>query len=250
MQNYPESMDQHQTNKLYSQWNLEATSRILAKRFPESLVIVVKPKEMLLNTFSIYSNFVEFDQDGLPAPFIESSCGALDHLSKLYAKAWEEYSKSKTDTCDSKDDSEFCKDSTKSSQITSFQNIPISLVGFSKGCVPLNHLMFELLTRPTIPETFTTNIKSVYWLDSGHNARKDLWITNDKVLQLLAASPYELFVHVSPYQVKDPNRPWIGKEYKQFLRILRSYKANIKETKHHFEEQGSLELHFEILKEF
>lgn len=243
-------MEKHQTNKLYIQWNLEETSRILSKRFPQSLVIVIKPKEMLLNTFSIYSNFVEFDQDGLPAPFIESTCHGLDHLSMLYAQAWDQYDKVGQNSCDSTDNGVSCSELPETNQLTSFRDFPIFLVGFSKGCVPLNHLMFEIMTRPNIPETFTRNIKSVYWLDSGHNARKDIWITNETVLQKLASSGLELFVHVTPYQVRDPNRPWIGKEYKQFIRGLKSYKANLKETKHHFEELGSLELHFEILKEF
>ncbi|CAG2190637.1 unnamed protein product [Mytilus edulis] len=232
VQNYPEIMSQHRTNNLYLHWNLESTARILAKRFEDSLIIVIKPKEMLFNTFSIYSNFVEFDQDGIPMLFTYTNSNGLTHLSKLYSKALELYQNRQACDLDKK--------------------LPVSFVGFSKGCVPLNQILFEVATKPLSPETsdFVSKIKSVYWLDAGHNGREDTWITSEFVLQKIASTMIELFVHITPYQIKDINRPWIGKEQRKFIQKLKAFKANVTETRHHFDEPGSLDLHFSILTEF
>lgn len=252
VQNYPEIMSAHQTNNLYIQWNLENTAKVLAHRFPDSLIMVVKPKEMMLNTFSIYSNFADFDENGIPTLFTNKR--ALTHIMKLYTNARDAYFNNKS--CDSKVDSHACSESSSdgndASHMTSCAAETIEIVGFSKGCVPLNQIMFEIATESQSSEieTFISRIKSVYWLDAGHNGRKDTWITNDSVLEKIAATKIPLFVHVSPYQVKDPNRPWIGKEEKKFIQKLKVLKANLKETKHHFDEPGSIDNHFLILTEF
>ncbi|XP_063422299.1 mitochondrial protein C2orf69 homolog [Mytilus trossulus] len=247
VQNYPEIMSQHRTNNLYLHWNLESTARILAKRFEDSLIIVIKPKEMLLNTFSIYSNFVEFDQDGIPMLFTYTNSNGLTHLSKLYSKALELYQNRQA--CDLDKSSEKCD---TRQVIGCSAELPVSFVGFSKGCVPLNQVLFEVATKPLSPETsdFVSKIKSVYWLDAGHNGRQDTWITSEFVLQKIASTTIELFVHITPYQIKDINRPWIGKEQRKFIQKLKAFKANVTETRHHFDEPGSLDLHFSILTEF
>ena len=246
-------MAEHRTNNIYSQWNLENTARILAQRFPGHLIIVVKPSNMLLNTFSIYSNFVEFDEDGIPTLFTD--VGAVIHLSKLYSNALKHYCSQKL--CDTEDGSHVCSessngDSGSSHMISNEEDHPITIVGFSKGCVPLNQIMFELSTANLPPEaaSFSSKIKSVYWLDAGHNGRKDTWITNDFVLQKIVSTNIQLFIHVTPYQVKDLNRPWVGKEKKKFIQKLKSFHANFIETEHHFDMPGSLDLHFSILTEF
>lgn len=255
VQNYPEVMSQHRTNNIYIHWNLESTARILAKRFVDSLIIVIKPKEMLLNTFSIYSNFVEFDQDGIPMLFTNTNSNGLTHVSKLYSKALEIY-ENKQD-CDLDKSSHVLCDSVSEKSdarpvIGCLAELPVSFVGFSKGCVPLNQILFEVATKHLSPETsdFVSKIKSVYWLDAGHNGRQDTWITSDFVLQKIASTTMELFVHITPYQIKDINRPWIGKEQRKFIQKLKALKADVTETRHHFDEPGSLDLHFSILTEF
>jgi hypothetical protein len=93
-----------------------------------------------------------------------------------------------------------------------------------------SQIMFELSTANLPPDaaSFSSKIKSVYWLDAGHNGRKDTWITNDFVLQKIVSTNIQLFIHVTPYQVKDLNRPWVGKEKKKFIQKLKSFHANFK----------------------
>lgn len=215
-------------NPVYSEWNLEDTAKLLQSRFKDSAVFVIKPSTMLLNTFSIFENFLQFDEDGRPE--FSSDFGAILHLSKLYENA-----KDKAVSCD-KDT--VCKG-----------DLPIKLVGFSKGCVVLNQIMFELETFKNHPEVkvFLNNLHAIYWLDGGHIGRKDAYITDNSVLKSIADLHKELVVHVSAYQIKDINRPWIGREEKVFVEKLKELKANIREYQHFMNEEGSLNNHWKVL---
>lgn len=59
-----------------------------------------------------------------------------------------------------------------------------------------------------------------------------------------------IHVHVTPYQVKDKMRPWIGKEEKIFTEILIEYKANVTRQLHFHNQPASLNQHFELLNSF
>jgi hypothetical protein len=96
------------------------------------------------------------------------------HLSKLYSNALKHYCSQKL--CDTENGSHVCSessngDSGSSHMISNEEDHPITIVGFSKGCVPLNQIMFELSTANLPPDaaSFSSKIKSVYWLDAGHN---------------------------------------------------------------------------------
>lgn len=58
----------------------------------------------------------------------------------------------------------------------------------------------------------------------------------------------DIHVHVTPYQIKDSHRPWIGKEESRFCDILQSMKIPIKRTLHFADKTRSLQHHFNILK--
>ena len=57
-------------------------------------------------------------------------------------------------------------------------------------------------------------------------------------------------IHVTPYQVKDAHRPWIGKEEKQFHTTLKKLGVPLSRKTYFEEESPSLENHFALLKEF
>ena len=57
-------------------------------------------------------------------------------------------------------------------------------------------------------------------------------------------------IHVTPYQVNDLGRPWIGKEEKQFQSILKKLGVTLHRRKHFEDDPPSLENHFLLLKEF
>lgn len=55
-------------------------------------------------------------------------------------------------------------------------------------------------------------------------------------------------VHVTPYQVQDSHRPWIGEEESHFCNILRNLGIPIKRTLHFTDKTRSLQNHFNVLK--
>merc|ERR1711974_595168 len=149
-------------------WNTEATASKIFHKFPQSLVFIMRPSRMHLKTFAVYSNFVETNDFGNPSHC--SDFGSVHHLSVLYSSAIKELQ---------------CK--TGREDIV--ENVPIRLIGFSKGCIVLNQIIFEL---PTIEEdqclqAFLTKIKYFYWLDGGHSGGGETtWITDETSLTHLA----------------------------------------------------------------
>ena len=81
-----ENMEKHVDNKKWKQWNLEATAKLLEKRFPNSFIWVVRPSRFHLSTFACYQNFVEVNMFGVP-DHRNHSYGALKHLSSVIESA-------------------------------------------------------------------------------------------------------------------------------------------------------------------
>ncbi|OWF55481.1 UPF0565 protein C2orf69 homolog [Mizuhopecten yessoensis] len=237
VQDYKEKMVA--TNSEYIQWNVETTAELLSQRFPEGMIMVVKPKTMYLNTFSVYSNFVDFSESE-SSPTHRDDWGGLSHLIKLYANILNRLQPGDHDPKNSCD-KENCD--TK---------VPIILIGFSKGCVVLNQFICELhmVDIDENVKSFMKKVKSMYWLDGGHNGGSNTWITDRVLLKKLAYHKLELFTHVTPYQVMDPMRAWIGEEQTLFVKELKELGANIRHFDHHFDKKPCIENHFDVLKQF
>ncbi|XP_022307058.1 mitochondrial protein C2orf69 homolog isoform X2 [Crassostrea virginica] len=224
--------------KDYIEYNLENSARILARRFHDSLVFVIKPSKMIFYSFSIYKNFLPFTEDGIPfighMPGSGNDVEGLSHLVHLYNNAKHRLASDST--------------GLDSSSAT------ITLVGFSKGCVVLNQMMFEMFSScGTIKndiKDFAQRLNSVYWLDSGHVGDRNAWLTDDAILSAMVHKGLEIHAHVTPYQVRDSQRKWIGKEEKKFVEKLKKLNGNVFEGRHFFDEPGSIDNHFKTLKVF
>ena len=134
-------------------------------------------------------------------------------------------------------------------------DFPVVLVGFSKGCVVLNQIIYELSMVSAGVDSplsdFASRISTMYWLDGGHSGESNTWITDEKFLYHLAKHVPSIRVHVTPYQIKDSSRPWIGKEQKKFVDNLRSLGAKDVKVKVHFQDRDpSLAFHFKLLENF
>ena len=157
-------------------------------------------------------------------------------------------------------------------------SLPLVLVGFSKGCVVLNQIVHELGNyveeegveshnrKSPIPAAeiahkldhkrvqrgrdFVKRIKAFYWLDAGHSGTHDTWVTSDELLKTLSSLGAEIHVHVTPQQVCDPHRPWLGEEQRLFVSKLQQLGANVRETIHFEHDERSLEKHFRVLEVF
>ena len=86
------------------------------------------------------------------------------------------------------------------------------------------------------------------WLDGGHNGGKDIWLTDKTVLQTLVDLNIEVEVRVTPYQVHNTNRPWIGKEEKLFRSLLTRLGARVKRRLYSDEEPACIENHFKVIE--
>jgi len=238
VQDYTEKMLAHRDNKRYADWSLDHMTTKLTDQFREHTIFTIKPTRMERQIFSCYDNFVESNSVG--APTHEHGNKASKHLSDLLDLSF----------AAAKENS---PDNTESQTVSSFDK-SISLIGFSKGCVVLN----QLITEMALPQnqdnsdlkSFYSQIDSIYWLDGGHAGGKNTWITDLATVTHLSKQTIKCFIHVTPYQIEDMMRPWIGQECKRFYNILRRHDAKVLFTKHFVGDEISLEMHFALLNEF
>ncbi|MEQ2189579.1 hypothetical protein GOODEAATRI_026685 [Goodea atripinnis] len=128
----------------------------------------------------------------------------------------------------------------------------LTLVGFSKGCVVLNQMVYELPGAHADRQmsAFVKRISDMFWLDGGHPGGSVTWVTDKEVLKELAASGVSIHAHVTPYEVRDPMRAWVGREYGHFIQTLEEFGACPSKKLHFEEEPPSIENHFRIILEF
>lgn len=248
-----------------SRWKdfcLENTCSLLKQKFPNSAIWIVRPSRMLRNLFSSFHHFVESSITGVPE--YDSAHGAIPHLELLLRDAVHQVVAQGV--------------LEKSAQET--LALPLVLIGFSKGCVVLNQIVHELVnyvgllpsSRSPLPsprgspaqrsflffpianmerlKEFVGRIRVFYWLDAGHSGDHGAWVTDVDLLQTLTLLQATIHVHVTPYQVLCPFRPWIGEEKCEFVAKLQQSGATVKETLHFEQEERSLERHFRVLEVF
>ena len=92
------------------------------------------------------------------------------------------------------------------------------------------------------------NISRLVWLDGGHNGGSDIWLTDKTVLQTLVDLDIQVDVRVTPYQVNNPNRPWIGKEEKLFRSLLTRLGGKVRRSIYYEDEPASIENHFKVIE--
>lgn len=128
----------------------------------------------------------------------------------------------------------------------------LTLVGFSKGCVVLNQMVYELAGARADPlmSPFARSISDMFWLDGGHPGGSETWVTDKQVLKELASSGVSIHAHVTPYEVRDPMRAWVGREYGCFVEALQEFGACPSKKLHFEDEPASIENHFRVILEF
>ncbi|XP_059472831.1 mitochondrial protein C2orf69 homolog isoform X2 [Neocloeon triangulifer] len=277
VQDLPETMEAHRENKNYAKWNLVNTSLILHTYFPEMHIIVVRPARMEFKTFSCYDNFVPGNNCG--APEHTPTHYALQHLERLLQATSQRVrtltvqqlgvGRSPSPTPHSATPPEKTEQENGENpepgpskptrwwqEDINLDKADLTLVGFSKGCVVLNQLLYEFHYLKTLTPDDDTMMKLVsrihdmYWLDGGHAGGKNTWITSRSLLETLTRLNIGVHVHVTPYQVQDERRPWIRKEEKMFTELLRRLGAPVTRILHFENQPASLMTHFEVLSVF
>ncbi|NXD30506.1 CB069 protein, partial [Spelaeornis formosus] len=281
VQNYHDIMTCHPENFQWEHWSFENVATILARRFPNSFIWVIKCSRMHLHKFSCYDNFVMSNMFG--APEHSTDFGAFKHLHALLVNAFrlsqnillsqksvhgaskdakiaacksQPQSVPTTNGCSSKERERDCECSNNSAVNfmvpSAVGAASFTLIGFSKGCVVLNQLIYELkeAKKDKNTDAFLKNIKAIYWLDGGHSGGSNTWITYPEMLKELADTGIEVHAHVTPYQVFDTMRSWIGREHEKFVHILEEFGVEINDQLHFADEVPSLDNHFRVHEVF
>lgn len=287
VQDYPEVMQAHRDNRNYLKWNLESTARMLGHSFPDKHILVVRPSRIEYKSFSCYDNFVPSNNAGVPDHTPTHS--ALHHLERLLQavsnrlkslptteliEAVSSVSLPEEIDIEELHNASIHQPAEARSNGAQPEHKPeaeplwwrprlaldetrLTLVGFSKGCVVLNQLIYEFHYTKTLTPgdahmmRFMERVEAMYWLDGGHAGGKNTWITARSLLETLTRLDVSVFVHVSPYQVQDEGRPWIGREERAFTALLRKLGAKINRYLHCAAgTPQSLQMHFEVLANF
>ncbi|XP_077174876.1 mitochondrial protein C2orf69 homolog [Paroedura picta] len=279
VQSYREVMVCHPENFQWESWCLENIAAILAHRFPGSYIWVIKCSRMHLHKFSCYDNFVASNMFG--APEHSPDFGAFRHLHALLVNAFKIAQNfllsQKTTHGFSKDgkaapykfpvapSTNGCLAAETEPDCEPFHNSTVNfiepsvaggasftLIGFSKGCVVLNQLLYELKGAKQDKDlaAFIQNIRAIYWLDGGHSGGSNTWVTCPDVLKGFAQTGIAVNAHVTPYQVFDTMRSWIGKEHKRFVQVLEEFGVNVNSQLHFADEAPSLDNHFRVHEVF
>ena len=251
VQDLSSNMKLHRDNQKYLRWSLEETASLLSRSYPDNYIMVVRPNRMERSTFSCFDNFVESNSCGAPTHLTHKTVAEINSNSLCYALLQLKglvYSVMRL----------------KGLLENEMSPLKLTLVGFSKGVVVLNQILHDLHILNSVQHEgeskmkddlsrFSDKIERMIWLDGGHNGGKDTWITDEEVLKTLATKTnINIEVKVTPYQVQDNRRPWIGKEEKRFRNILGN-KFDLISSKrlirslHFAEEEANIENHFKIL---
>ncbi|MCI4378064.1 hypothetical protein PGIGA_G00211460 [Pangasianodon gigas] len=240
IQNFHQEMALQPDASPWLSFSLERVALVLGARFPGRYVWLVRPSRLHLHKFSCYSNFVSCDLFG--APKHSPDYGAVRHLRALLGNAMKRAAIAEPLP-------PLVGASVPAPLPTGFSLI---LVGFSKGCVVLNQMVHELASARTDPELrqFLDSTSDMYWLDGGHPGTGDTWVTDKQVLGELASSGVAVHAHVTPYEVCDPARAWVGREHRCFVKTLEELGARISQNLHFEDEPACIANHFRVIEEF
>ncbi|XP_026862607.1 UPF0565 protein C2orf69 homolog [Electrophorus electricus] len=240
IQNFQQEMAVQAEAVPWLSWSLEHVAFIMGNRFPGRHIWVIRASHMYLHKFSCYQNFVESNLFG--APEHSSDYGAIRQLRGLVGHGMEQAGLPNP----------LPPLGGAAVPLPLPQDFSLSLVGFSKGCVVLNQMVYELAGARADSELrpFLDRISDVYWLDGGHPGGSETWVTDKRALSELATSGVALHAHVTPYEVQDPMRAWVGREHRSFIKTLEELGACVTHRLHFEDEPASIENHFRVIKEF
>ncbi|XP_060793273.1 mitochondrial protein C2orf69 homolog isoform X2 [Neoarius graeffei] len=240
IQNFHQEMAVQPDASPWLSFSLERVALVLGARFPGRHVWLVRPSRLHLHKFSCYTNFVSCDVFG--APKHSPDYGAVLHLRALLGHAMERAAIAEP----------LPPLGGSSVPAPLPKGFSLILVAFSKGCVVLNQVVHELASVRTNPELrqFLDSISDMYWLDGGHPGTGDTWVTDKQALGELASSGIAVHAHVTPYEVCDPTRAWVGREHRCFVKTLGELGARISQNLHFEDEPACIANHFRVIEEF
>ncbi|XP_030642986.1 mitochondrial protein C2orf69 homolog [Chanos chanos] len=240
IQNFQQEMALQPEAAQWQSWSLERVALVLGLRFPGHHVWIIRASRMYLHKFSCYQNFVESNLFG--APEHTPDYGAFRHLRALLGHGMERAGLPNP----------LPPLGSTAVPAPLPPGFSLTVVGFSKGCVVLNQMVYELSRARADPELklFLDCVSDMYWLDGGHPGGSETWVTDKQALGELATSGVSLHAHVTPYEVRDPMRAWVGREHRSFVQTLEELGACLSHKLHFEDEPASIENHFRVIEVF
>lgn len=227
IQNTRDEMRKNPETLPYVDWCYENVLTILKNRFPESIICLCKPNEYYNGIYACYHSLVKsLDSTGTPRHSFELK--AIPTLYRCYQNL------------------------QKSREI--HENIEhVTLIGFSKGCIVLNQILYEL-KEAFKSESFTgflPLLKEFFWLDGGHNGFMGVWLTDLKILNEFKKLSPQAHMIVTPYMMESKSRPWMEKEKSYFATSLIKLGIEVATDSLLFgEAPSSIINHFKVLNYF
>lgn len=242
----------------YSSYSYEGTLDILSSSFPDANLFLIKPSCQLPSAHSVYANFLSY----------HDAYGGL-----LLEPGWETGASTPVEDMTTREQISGLMQSLQQELAAkhSFMlpQLPLVLMGFSKGCLVLNHLLLEEEhdTAPSDAGASTSGalfsvelIQRLIWVDAGNSELPcsyppatcapvvhrfiDRW-----TLSMATAGPRQIAVHTTPFMVQ--LRPLTCEEAQQFLALLlqRQWPSlSVMMTAHYNAAETSMDKHFEVLK--
>lgn len=224
-------------------WSYEALARkVLLDRLGKDIegahLWIVHASRWLNNIYAGYDNFLRCDQTGTPDfSGLHGISGGASCCGGPFPKAWIHLSA--------------LIDRAVNRVEGASSRLPCAIIGFSKGASVVTQLFYELAVcdsgsnLPSLP--LMEQVRSMSWLDSGHNGQTHLWPTWEYALSRLSHShprrlpllfvfgtPYEVTIFVYSlsgflayliplfFQLCDKSRPWNRRDFKTFINLLTS----------------------------
>ena len=274
----------------WSEWCLENTCSLLRHKFPSTAVWTVRPCRMLRRLYSSFHHFVASSITGVPSystnngallhihsllsdvlrkerdrgalelavsdalalPLVivgfSKGCVVLNQIVHELTNVFSDHSLSDISSAQpqasSVTASSCCHDNLKATPTATSDSSEKEVKQHLSEPLPLEPDELKLL------QEIVSRIRSFYWLDSGHSGTEGAWVTDKELLRCLSSLQIPVHVDVTPQQVRDPDRVWIGEEEAEFVDTLRQFGASIVETVHFENEEKCLENHFRVLREF
>ncbi|TYZ66988.1 hypothetical protein PybrP1_007699, partial [[Pythium] brassicae (nom. inval.)] len=231
----------------FCEFAYEHAAAVLADKFGgDCNVWVIRPAHFFQRAFSCFDNFVETNEIGAATAY-SSSGTAIKHLLALL---------------------ESVRCTLLQRGVSVATDLPLHLVGFSKGVIVLNQLITELaickregfksnnrrealLDDVSTYHKFFSQVRSIHWVDGGNASSRGCVPSNERALAAIHdVSNARLVVHVTPYQYDSKDRPWIKQEIEEFIQQMRRHHVDVQLKMYNEGEVASIHSHFQLLRDF
>lgn len=182
-------------------FSLEGLMWVLCSKFPEETVVLVKPRHML-DFFAIYVNFMMVDQMGNPRPIPEPRRDADEP---------EGQAEPELEIPDAVGHLEGLLESLQGELQEAIPN-RLLLVGFSKGAAVLNALLRQS------DAGLWQHVEAVHFVDAGLFIPGVFPVSLEALKGLARHVPegFTVWLHATPRQLEDPERPFVAEELEAF----------------------------------